>query len=91
MDLSLLSLTLLSAPPSVSVSLSLFFTRYKLKTKKSVSARFKRLGGGGLKYWRAGRKHNSGSKTQKQHRQLRKAGYAKGTMLKLLNRMLIGR
>jgi len=66
---------------------------YKMKTKKAVSSRFKRLGGknGGLKYWRAGRRHNSSSKTQKQHRQLRKAKYASGNLLRLLNRMLIRR
>lgn len=65
-------------------------TTYKLKTKKAIAARFKPVGNGNLKYWRRGRVHNSGAKTQKQHRQLRRPKYLSGKMLIKYRRALQG-
>lgn len=65
--------------------------KLKLKTKHAVAARFVRLGGGGLKYWHAGRRHNSGGRSSRFKRQSRRPGYAKGNLLKLLNKLLINR
>eukprot|EP00055_Hartaetosiga_balthica_P004144 m.10303 g.10303 ORF g.10303 m.10303 type:complete len:217 (+) comp3649_c0_seq1:73-723(+) len=62
---------------------------YKMKTNKSASSRFKVLKSGGIKYWRRGRVHNSQAKSQKQHRQLRRAKVIKtGTLFKKLRRAI---
>lgn len=61
---------------------------YKLKTKKAAAARFKVLGTGTVKFWHAGRVHNSQAKSNKQRRQLKRAKYAKGSLLRLLKKCM---
>lgn len=62
--------------------------KYKIKSYSSYKERFKEKASGEYKRWRAGKRHNAHSKTNKQLRQLRRpsvvhAAYA--TVMKKLN------
>ena len=64
-------------------------TKTKLKSRKSVVKRFFRTATGKLKYFPAGRNHNSSGKNQRRMKELRKAKFVKGgSMLKTLNKMM---
>ena len=62
----------------------------KRKTVKAVAKRFKRIGSGALKYWRAGKNHKMIVKSGRARRNLRKPRYVNKTQLKVLNKMLSG-
>ena len=62
----------------------------KRKTVKAVAKRFKRIGSGALKYWRAGKNHKMIVKSGRASRNLRKPRYVNKTQLKTLNKMLSG-
>lgn len=65
--------------------------KYKMKRKKGAAARFKLVGDGSVvKYWRAGRRHNSQAKSRKRHRLLRRPAYATGPRRRKIIRMLLG-
>ncbi|EDQ84924.1 uncharacterized protein MONBRDRAFT_39094 [Monosiga brevicollis MX1] len=64
--------------------------KYKMKRKKAMAARFKIVGNDKVKYWRAGRVHNSSGKTKKRLRLLRRPGYAVGPRRKTILRGLLG-
>jgi ribosomal protein L35 len=60
----------------------------KLKSRKSVTKRFKRVGNGKIKYWPSGRNHNSSGKNRRRLKQRRRHRYLSGTMLKKINKMM---
>ena len=62
----------------------------KRKTVKSVAKRFKRLGSGMLKRWRAGKNHNMRKKSTNQKRRLKRPVIVKGKQLRKLNKMISG-
>lgn len=61
----------------------------KMKTRKSVSAKFKLTGTGKLKRQHAGKRHLLTHKTGKRKRQLRRSGLVDKTILKTY-KMLMG-
>ncbi|MCB1112846.1 MAG: 50S ribosomal protein L35 [Chlamydiales bacterium] len=60
----------------------------KMKTKKSVSSRFKLTGTGKLKRQRPGKRHILTKKTPKRKRQLRRPTLLSDTQLKMYKRLM---
>lgn len=60
----------------------------KMKTRKSVAARFKPTGTGKLKMSRAGKRHKLTNKPPKRKRQLRQPALLSETQLKTYKRLM---
>jgi ribosomal protein L35 len=61
-----------------------------MKRNKAAASRFKIVGNGKIKFWSAGRVHNSSAKSRKRHRLLRKPKYLTGARRRKIFRMLLG-
>ena len=80
----------LAKPIMFTRNVNFFSKKGKKKTVKSVTKRFKRMGSGALKRWRAGKNHNMRKKSHNQKRRLKKPVIVKGRQLRKLNQMISG-
>ena len=60
----------------------------KMKTHKGAAKRFRITGTGKLKRGKAFKQHNTGSKSSKTKRNLRKNGYVSTTQIKAMKKLL---